>query len=136
MKDYLWKFLFLFSLPVTTRNDGRHAQPTIAHPNGEIYHRWKFHDSIFHSFWENGKAIFALYNSISHHRKYLFENYLTLIRIFLVSTTYINFKWNTLVIEKILGIENIEFETCFLNNRKLTLQFLVGLIVLDTWKQT
>jgi hypothetical protein len=74
---------------VTTGSDGRHEQPTLAHPNRDIYHPWKFHDSIFHHFWENGKAIFEFVNSISHHRKWLFQNYFHInLDIFSVNNIY------------------------------------------------
>jgi hypothetical protein len=43
--------------------------PLSATSNREIYRNWKFHDTIFHRFWEKWKAIFEFLNSTSHNTK-------------------------------------------------------------------
>ena len=53
-------YVIFFLLPVTTGKDGRHKQPGYEHPNQEIYHPWKIHDSIFHSLCKNGKPLLNL----------------------------------------------------------------------------
>ena len=107
-KKEVWHFRFLYVLPVTTESKNRYAQHCQPNPNREIYHTWKLHDSIFHGFWQNGKANFQFLISYPITGNDFFQNHLTLLLTFLVFTTNINFKWNTLVIKNIIGIENLK----------------------------
>jgi hypothetical protein len=84
-------------------------------------HRWiymfftslqclKLLGSLFSHFSKNRKTTFKFLNSISHGWKWLFQNILTLILTFEISTTYIDFKPYTLQTKRIKVTEIDNFK--------------------------
>jgi hypothetical protein len=93
--------------------------------NWKIYHPWKFHDSIFHSFWENGKAIFEHLSSISHDRMWFFPFFFyVVLDIYSVYNIY-QFQVKHFSNKKDLRHWKLRIWNFFCNNRKLTLQLPV-----------
>jgi hypothetical protein len=87
----------------------------------------KFNKSLFIHFSKNRKTVMKFLNFKTIRLSFWHLEYLQHI---------INFKPYTLETKKIKSNGNWEFQTSFLNNRRLTLQHPKVSTVSDTWKET
>ena len=101
----------------------------------KVYHPWKSQVSVFTRYWEIEREILEFVDTVSYDRKYILQNFLTLLETFIVSTKYVKIKSITSLMREIYGIEKWENEKFSSNNRKWTARLPVGSPVFDTSKE-